>query len=609
MGERYQRVDDINPRARRLLSSIDDFLDILPQDMAPGDEMYEERPVDLQAWLYSAEYMNLDIRLSPIQMDLLDAMDDIDPETNTKTEFVAEWGKGSGKDFICALAGLRQVYKLLCLRNPYAYYGLAKNTGIQLVNVAYVKEQAKEVFLKQVKGLVRGSPWFVRQNPIIVRERIKFKHEIEFVSTSSDGDSAEGQNIFFAVMDEASAFKDKNVVKAMRRADGVKVDRAADSIYDVLRTSTRSRFPTVGKVAIISYPRYRDDFTQVKRKENENSQNGWTSGPYATWEVNPLRKKSDFDEDYRKNPEKAAAMYECKPPYAEDGYIAFPHRFIDCVVQSMKMPDLECPIDETGVYSTFFKGTPGRHYAIHVDLATRKDRCALALARQGEPVTKLKCPCNAFNFDRVEVCVSCGRSIDKWIKTDLPTMIVTLLKSFAPRQHDSGNREVDFSDVREEIVWIRDRGHKIWALSYDGWQSVDSIQMMRKMLGTRTVRDRWGKEIRTEEVANTLSVDRNTEAHDTLKEFIYDGRFFITPPQDVNAPEDWEKSDDPVAVAFREWRALRIINGKKVDHPIGGSKDFVDALAGAAYWVAKMPISRNRVPRIGGWSERPAHAH
>lgn len=587
----------------RLFTSFNDLLSALPNEEEIGDEDWLEKPVDLMTWLYEAEYMNLDVTLSAIQIEFLEQMDDPNPQTNKKTEFVAEWGKGSGKDFISALAGLRQIYFLLCMRNPYEFHGLAKNTGIQLVNVAYTKDQAKFVYFKQLKGLLKGSAWFLRRGYTPTRDRILFEHDIEAVSASADGDSVEGQNIIFSVMDEASAFKDANMVKARKAADGVKVDRAADAIYKVLRTSTRSRFPEVGKVVMISYPRYRDDFIQQKRKENEESPYGFSSGPYATWEVNPRVTRDKLQPDYDKNPESAMAMYECKPPYAEDGYITFPHRFIECVAKSKKL-NLVSPIDSNGAYDTFFQAEPGRFYAIHVDLSLRHDRCALSLARQGEPVTTVKCPCNKWNFPNIEVCTECGRPKERWVKMELPTMVVTLLKSFKPRENASGSKEVDFSDVRDEILWLRDRGHKLWAISYDGWQSTDSIQMLQKVFGQKQIKkDRYGEKFVMQDIVSTLSVDRNTEAHDTLKEFIYDGRFFIAPPADVLKAEDWDTSDDPVAIAFREWRALRLINARKIDHPLGGSKDFVDALAGCAYWIGKMPMVRSHTPIFAGWSE------
>lgn len=601
--------------AGKLFNSPSDWLAALPAPDVVGDDVWKEVPVDLETWLYDAAYMNLsDIRLSEKQIDALRAMDDIDPATNITTELILEWGKGSGKDFISALGGLRQVYKLLCLRDPYAFYGMAKNTGIQIVNVAYTKEQAKFVYLKQVKGLLRGSRWFARIKWAITRERILFPHDIEFVSTSADGDGAEGQNIFFAVMDEASAFKTANNVKSMNKADGQKADRDAESIYRVLRTSANSRFPHVGKVVIISYPRYRDDFIQQKRKENENSPSGWTSGPWATWDVNPRVTRESFADDYRKDPEMAEAMYECKPPFSVDGYVKYPQRFLECIARGKTM-GLRSPVDASGVYDLGFSGIPGRFYAIHIDLALNKDKCALTLARQGEPVKRLKCPCNAFNLKDIERCATCGREVSRWIETELPTMVVTLLKYFT-----SGPKgEINFADVRDEVLWLRDRGHKIWALSYDGWQSVDSRQIMSDNLGERPVKDRWGKQMRTEPIVSLLSVDRNTEAHDTLKEFIYDERFFIYGPDGMRAvsdmtveadeaatkPETQALYDHPVSLAFREWRALRLINGKKIDHPAGGSKDLIDSLAGAALHVSRMPISRYRSPVVGGWRESP----
>lgn len=603
----YLDIDNVSNKASKLMTSIDDYLSVLPREDEIIDEVFKEKFVDLKTWLYAPEYMGLEIKLSPVQVEVLEAMDDYKPETNPYTEGVCEWGKSGGKDFISALCALRCVYWLLCLRNPYTYYKLAKGTGIELCNVAYTGDQAIYVYFKQLKGLVQASPWFMKQitHADIKRSRIDFPQGITLVSTSTDGDSAEGQNLIFAVMDEASAFKDSKTIKAQSRKDGVKIDRAADSIYKVLRSSINSRFPNVGKLLIISYPRYKDDYIETKLKENKDAAKGFTSGPYATWEVNPSRTKEDFKDDYERNPELAEATYNCNPPFSEDAWVKYPDRFLRCVTNSTKLEDLKCPIDENGIYDPFFQGTPGKLYCIHVDLALNADKCMMALASQGNPIIKEKCPCGASPpwDDRYDSCSSCGLDKAKWLKINMPTMVVSLLKHFKPRTLGSGRKEVNFADIREEIMFLRDRGHKIWALSYDGWQSRDSIQTMQRLLGKRVIKDRWGQPLREEEIAQTLSVDRDTKAYDTLKEFIYDERFFITPPQNVKKKEDWEDSDDPVAIAFREFRGLRLINAKKVDHSIGSSKDATDALAGCAYWVSQMPMSSTRRPSVSGWRE------
>src|SRR6266567_2104927 len=940
----YLDIDNVSSKASKLMTSLDDYLAALPDEDEVIDEVFKEKFVDLKTWLYAPEYMGLEIRLSTIQYEVLEAMGDYNPKTNPYTEGVCEWGKGSGKDFISALCALRCVYWLLCLRNPYIYYGLAKGTGIQLCNIAYTAEQAIYVYFKQLTGLIKASPWFMKQKPDIKKSRIDFPNEITLVSTSTDGDSAEGQNLIFAVMDEASAFKDSKTIKAQTRKDGVKVDRAADAIYKVLRSSVNSRFPNAGKVLIISYPRYKDDYIETKLAENKEANKGFVSGPYATWEVNPSRKREHFNEDYEKNPELADAMYacvgentlvndwwggltlikdsnnsiykgkkqtfrlktllgyeiettvdhllldeyqnwkkledykigdkisvcqneqkfgsyeedlridelvgqmvgdgwvgnennkkpecgwayatqdmdliqrhmgfllelgenfnvsavrtfsgkktctgirlrnqdaynrwftlleghkmawnkrvpswvmqgtkdvvvaflrglfeadgcvnkqldcsyssvsfnlvkevqlllglfgitcpirqhqgkwneslnartktswtiqlshvrsrqffkeigfisnrkqnrgiellnspeckwvrpthleyypdiivsiedsgiqdvydlldmpnhmfyangliahNCNPPFSEDGWVKYPDRFLKCVANSVKLGTLKSPIDEDGIYDPFFQGIPGKLYCIHVDLALNADKCALSLASQGNPIIKEKCPCgaNAPWDERYEVCSSCGLAKEKWLKITMPTMVVSLLKHFKPRNSASGRKEVHFADIREEILFLRDRGHKIWALSYDGWQSRDSIQTMQRLLGKRIIKDRWGQPLKEEEIAQTLSVDRDTKAYDTLKEFIYDERFYITPPASVKKKEDWEESEDPVAIAYREFRGLRLINWKKVDHSLGASKDFTDALAGCAYWVSQMPMSRGRGPSISGWRE------
>jgi len=590
-----------------LATSLEDFLDVLPVDDG-GDPDYREQPADMVTWLYSPLYLNLDGELSQIQLDFLDAIDNIDPRTNKIDEAVAEWGKGAGKDFICAIAGLRKVYKLTCLRNPYAYFHLSAGTGIQLVNVAYTKDQAKNVFFKQLKGILKRSTWFLRHNPVILRDRIKFpEFDIEFVSAAADGDSVEGQNMIFALMDEAAAFVDAKIVKNRQKQDGEKVEKAADAVYEVLRSSTKSRFPEVGQVLIISYPRYQDDFIQTKRKEGLDRDSVYTSGPYATWDVNPTKTREQFQSEYDRNPEKAAALYECKPPFSEDGYIKFPNRFVECIIQSVKqMPELRDPISPEGAYDPKFQAIPGRFYAIHVDLAMKKDRCALALSRQGEPVSRYTCPCNRWNLKDVAACAGCGMPVEKWVRRDLPTMVTTLLKEFKPKTSETGAREVELADVIEEIMWIRSRGHKFWSITFDGWQSAALIQTLGKTFGQREIRDRWNpKNSRYEDIVQVFSVDRNTEAHDTFKEFVYDERWFIYPPTDVLKSEDWNVSEQPVAVAYREWRALRQINAKKIDHPMGGTKDYVDTLAGCAVAVAEMPLARVRMPSFSGWTEQP----
>ena len=71
--------------------------------------------------------------------------------------------------------------------------------------------------------------------------------------------------------------------------------------------------------------------------------------------------------------------------------------------------------------------------------------------------------------------------------------------------------------------------------------------------------------------AETLSVDRDTKAYDTIKAMLHTQRF------DCYSHPILEK----------EYKMLELVKGKKVDHPPSGSKDVADAVAGVCYWVGQ----------------------
>jgi hypothetical protein len=113
--------------------------------------------------------------------------------------------------------------------------------------------------------------------------------------------------------------------------------------------------------------------------------------------------------------------------------------------------------------------------------------------------------------------------------------------------------EVDLAAVRELILALRKRGFPIAQVSYDGWQSADSQQILRKQ----------GMETETVSVGLT--------AYETLKEVANDGRLRMYEFKPL----------------LDECRKLELIRGKKVDHPPGGSKDVADAVAGAVSEAVK----------------------
>jgi len=208
------------------------------------------------------------------------------------------WGKGSGKDYLCSILVCYLVYVLLCLRDPQVYLRLAPGEPIDLVNVAYNADQAKNVFFEKLKQRVKPWQW-LRENYNLVEagrrvneqkprralvsindDFIEFPHQIRAWSRHAQNESYEGLNVLVWLMDEASAFLSK-----LKREN-------AEAIHHTLKTSAASRFGMRYVGLIISWPRHADDFTMTKHKEAVlNPELGvYADGPASTWEINELTK-------------------------------------------------------------------------------------------------------------------------------------------------------------------------------------------------------------------------------------------------------------------------------------------------------------------------------
>jgi len=317
-----------------LSTTFNDFLEVLK------DNNFEETPVDAKTFVEGDAYLGQPA-LSDIQYDIVEAMSQIYRkedlveimgevegtryfEKYTKNEIILQLGKGSGKDFVSTVACAYIVYKLLCLKDPAKYYGKPSGDAIDIINVAVNAQQAKNVFFKGFKTKIEKSPWFAGKF-YAKADSVEFNKSITVYSGHSERESHEGLNLLLAVLDEISGF-------ASEVGTGNEQGKTAENIYKAFRGSVDSRFPDLGKVVLLSFPRYPGDYISEKyddvilEKEiierthkfvlnpdlpdddpNNSLEISWdedhiTSYKYPgvfalkrpTWEVNPTRKIDDF---------------------------------------------------------------------------------------------------------------------------------------------------------------------------------------------------------------------------------------------------------------------------------------------------------------------------
>lgn len=433
----------------------------------------------------------------------------------TDNEVICMLGKGSGKDHCARISIAYTAYLLHCLRDPLAYYGKANGVYIDLLNLAVNAQQAQRVFFEPLKNLLLASPFF---NEVGFEPRVSeiffFSRPVRCFSGHSESEGWEGYEVLTVILDEISAFKTDAELRGETRAKG-----SASAIYNMSKLSVMSRFPEVGKVILLSFPRYKGDFIQQRfmsaaAKEEPKT---WTIKA-ATWEVNPTINREDLESEYIRNPIEARARFECEPPNMEDAYF----RDADLVRKAFNYGD--DPVDEEdGTFKPWFNGSDGRVRFIHIDLGLKRDRAAL-------------CMVHSAGFK--EISTSMG--VEK-----LPVINVDFVHSWEA----SHGAEINFASVRQMIVDLC-RKFDVALVTFDRWQSVEMVQSLRAQ-GVN---------------ADFHSVKKS--AYDTLMTAIYDTRL----------RGYWNE-----ILVEEELLKLRLFANNKIDHPSSGSKDLADALAGAVF--------------------------
>ena len=559
---------------------FDDFLDALKSDN------FEEYPVDAKTFVEGEAYLGQP-PLSDIQYDVVEAMSqiykmedliDIMGEEKgrqhykkyTKNEIILQLGKGSGKDFTSTVACSYIVYKLLCLKDPARYFGKPAGDAIDIINVAINAQQAKNVFFKGFKSKIERSPWFAGKF-YAKAESIEFDKAITVYSGHSERESHEGLNLILAVLDEISGF-------AQEIGGGNEQGKTADNIYKAFRASVDSRYPDLGKVALLSFPRYPGDFIsqrydaviaekEVVHKTHRFIMNEdlpaeaegntldieWDEdivlsykypGVFAlkrpTWVVNPTRSIEDFKISFFTDLADAMQRFACVPSFSSDAFFKQQEKVRACMT-------IANPIDSSKRIMESFQPDPDKTYFVHADLAQKHDKCAVAIAH-----------------------------VEKWVNVQvvkdysqvMPVVVVDAVVYWEPRVEGP----VNLSDVKQWIQNLRRLGFNLGMVSFDRWNSFD-IQSELKQVGIRT---------------ETVSVAK--KHYEDMAMLVYEERLVLP----------------SIELLFEELTELKIVKQNRVDHPRKLSKDLADAVCGAIFGaISHTPKDLNQVIEIHSFRDKP----
>ena len=242
-------------------------------------EDYEEIPVDIDTFLHNEKYLGRGLidsegrfTVFPFWVETLKKIF-YDPLKPGLYNTVALTGAiGIGKSFEAVLIGLYELYRMLCLKDPYLYYGLQPIDKITFALMNITLDAAEGVAWDKLQQLVQSSEWFMTHgtvskgnNPIWSPNK-----KIELICGSQSRHII-GRAVFFAFFDEVSFQPNQDVAKQKEKAKKL-VNTAAARMQS--RFMKGEKNPTI--LVLASSKRteqsYMETFIQGKKeKESKNT--------------------------------------------------------------------------------------------------------------------------------------------------------------------------------------------------------------------------------------------------------------------------------------------------------------------------------------------------
>jgi hypothetical protein len=531
------------PERRRLEAQID-----------PQWSEFVEVPAPPQTLIDSPEYLNLKWNektqqgLYPAHRE--DILKIFNEDKIDEAAFIEAIGDGKSTKAGCITAML--VYYVECLKDPQKSLGVMKDQSIAFMNMATSAPQAKDIVFGKIKGIVNNSPWFKTFCPYDpkIKSRLRFPKDINIIPGSSSANFPLGYDILCFIMDEAAYLRQPGINTSRN------VNDQAEEIYTAGQRRIKSRFISLKQKEfykklkiMISNPRLTGDFIERKYAQSKHANNIfavrralWEGKPKGTfggktfWDsVIKMHVPVELKTDWDANEHRARRDFAARPSNA-----ITPYMDVEPLKTIMAQSKLQHPVkqyDQDGYPLTFhawFKPMHGTLHAIHVDLSVSRHGCGFAMAY----------------WDKVQ-----------------RKAIVPYYERFAP----TPQKHLNYEKVRSIIFELRRLGFKIYMVSYDNFQSEDSLQALK------------AKKIECKK----LSIVSTLGPADNFVALMNQGQLDIY-------DQTWEYGDGNQITLVDECQALELLDGKKVEPPVNGSDDIFHGVAGALFWVGEMrSLTRN----------------
>lgn len=572
------------------MSVISKLLDPKELQWLKDNPAFDERPATLGEFL-GPDYLNIEEKVRRrIRSELVEIMgDEVCGERPTAyPEALITGGIGIGKTTVASIVLPYLAHWVLCLKDPQDFFGLLAGSRIAFMQMSTSEKQALEVVFGDIKARIAYSPWFSKYpyDPSY-KNQIRFpQKDIWIIPGDSSETTFEGYNILGGILDEGDSHK------VTDNKD------YAEQGYTTIAARITSRFQDRGFLLIIGQMKKDVGFMARKYREFKADANKYAVR-LAIWDaMNEELYQDEHGEvekfsydikrkqvvpnglvgvigsnetileipvlylpDFRNNPEKALRDLAGIPPAVTDPFISQVTKIEDARDRWIARYGDESPVGKDGrKIARWFRAPDTLKRVAHIDIAYASGGDALGFA-----------------MGHVHEMVEIDGELKPYIVFDM------LARFKAPP-----GGEIFLADVRHMIYSLRtDLGFKLVKVTLDGFESTDTMQQLSR------------RRIETEYV----SVDKQVLPYHDLREAIYENRIEF-PPLIVDIRKD--HGTDEYEILLKELSEL-MDTGKKIDHPVGGSKDVADAVAGVTFTLMgdrrfkrrQVDLSQARTPGNG----------
>lgn len=554
---------------------------------------YEEIPVSIKEFLHNRTYLGDGLvdeegrfTLFPYWENLLMEIypDPLSPPTCNTLALTG--AIGLGKSTVAVLIGCYELYRMLCLKNPYTHYGLMPTDLITFAVLNITLDAAKGVAWSKLQSLIQSSKWFMSRGEVSKSDTPEWKPPkgIELIYGSQSRHII-GRAVFWAFADEVSFQPNQDVEKQKEKAK---------TLINTASARMQSRFmkgdknPTI--LCLASSKRTEQSFMETfieGKKKNESKTTRVVDEPQ--WVI-----RTDKDSS-RKFIVAVGNKYLNSEVLSLDVTEEEERLYINKGYTLLEVPMgyYENFIDDIDIALTDIAGVSTSNVTRYIagsrlesiKNSNLQNIFVKDIIEVGNDTHDISQYYDYVDLDRLDrkmldrplfIHLDMSLSGDKtgiagvWIKGKKPhvdgvseskELFYTLAFSVAvkaPKGH-----QVSFEKNRNFIRWLRDQGFAIKGVSSDTYQSADLLQQLSA--------ENFATEI--------LSVDRVDATsriclpYQTFKSAIYEQRLEIYDSR----------------LLTEEIVGLERNNNGKIDHsPLGiNSKDTCDAVCGALYNASK----------------------